>query len=145
VRRAAPIVAAGLLLAVALVLIGRWEASGHAERQNEGIASVKEAVGPLDSPSLRGFRFLARFQCVVYRRGKNEFALELCVDPRGRVVEAIDRRSGETEWWSLREDPDSANVRVDRSEVERLIVRMCPRCQDIFERAKTGAPGPPSG
>jgi hypothetical protein len=145
VRRAVQIAAAALVVAVALVLVGRLEASRHADRQNEGIAKVNQAVGPLDSPSLEGFRFLARFQCLVYRRGANEFALELCVDPEGRVVEAIDRRSGKTRWWSLREDPGAATVRVDRAEVERLIVRMCPRCEDIFERAKTGAPGPPSG
>ena len=57
------------------------------------------------------------------------------------MVEAIDRRSGETEYWSLREDPELATVRVDRSEVERLIVRMCPVCEGIFERDADRAGG----
>jgi hypothetical protein len=128
-----------------LVGIGRWEGSRHANAENKGIERVVQAVGALDSPSLEGFRMLARFQCLVYRRGANRFALELCVDRKGRVVEAIDRRSGETKWWSLREDFDAADVRVDRAEVERLIIRMCEGCAAIFERAKTNAPGPPSG
>lgn len=126
--------AAGLVVAVALVGVGRLERSHHADRQNDGIARVRAAVGPLDSPSLSGFRFLARFQCLVYRRGQNQFALELCVDRHGRVIEAIDRRTGTTKWWSLREDPELADVRVDRAEVERQIVRMCPVCKGIFER-----------
>ena len=133
--------AAGLVVALALVGVGRLERSRHADKQNDGIARVRAAVGPLDSPSLSGFRFLARFQCLVYSRGKNQFALELCVDRQGRVIEAIDRRTGKTTWWSLREDPELASVRVDRAEVERLIVRMCPVCKGIFERDTERADG----
>jgi hypothetical protein len=129
------------LAALVLVGIGRWERARHADDQNEGIARVRAEVGELDSDTLAGFRFLARFQCLVYSRAQNEFALELCVDRDGRVIEAIDRRSGETEYWSLREDVELADVRVDRGEVERLIVRMCPDCAGIFERDEDRADG----
>jgi hypothetical protein len=132
-RRSAIVLAAALVVAALLVGLGRLERSRHAEKQNDGIARVRATVGPLGS-SLSGFRFLARFQCLVYSRGENRFALELCVDRSGRIVEAIDRRSGDTEYWSLREDPELADVRVDRAEVERHIVRMCPVCEGIFER-----------
>ncbi len=132
-RRWAIGLAAALVVAALLVGLGRLERSRHAEEQNDGIARVRATVGPLGS-SLSGFRFLARFQCLVYSRGENRFALELCVDRSGRIVEAIDRRSGDTEYWSLREDPELADVRVDRAEVERHIVRMCPVCEGIFER-----------
>ena len=132
-RRWAIGLAAALVVAALLVGLGRLERSRHAEEQNDGIARVRATVGPLGS-SLSGFRFLARFQCLVYSRGENRFALELCVDRSGRVVEAIDRRSGDAEHWSLREDPELADVRVDRAEVERHIVRMCPVCEGIFER-----------
>jgi hypothetical protein len=131
--RSAIVLAGALVVAALLVGLGRLERSRHADEQNDGIARVRETVGPLGS-SLSGFRFLARFQCLVYARGQNRFALELCVDRSGRIVEAIDRRSGETKYWSLREDPELADVRVDRAEVERHIVRMCPVCQDIFDR-----------
>jgi len=125
--------AVALVAAAVLVGLGRLERSRHADEQNEGIARVRATVGPLGS-SLSGFRFLVRFQCLVYSRGRNTFALELCVDRSGRVVEAIDRRSGEPKHWSLREDPELAEVLVDRAEVERQIVRMCPVCRGIFER-----------
>ena len=130
--------AASVAAALALVVVGRWERGGHADRQNDGIERVRDAVGPLDSATLSGFRFLARFQCLVYARAANRFALELCVDGSGRVVEAIDRRTGETEYWSLREDPELADVVVDRAEVERLIVKMCKDCEGIFERGRAG-------
>ena len=132
-RRLALGLAAALVVAALLVGLGRLERSRHADEQNDGIARVRATVGALGS-SLSGFRFLARFQCLVYSRGENRFALELCVDRSGRVVEAIDRRGGDTEHWSLREDPELADVRVDRAEVERHIVRMCPVCEGIFER-----------
>ena len=132
-RRWGIVLAAALVVAALLVGLGRLERSRHAEEQNDGIARVRATVGPLGS-SLSGFRFLARFQCLVYSRGENRFALELCIDRSGRIVEAIDRRSGDTEYWSLREDPELADVRVDRAEVERHIVRMCPVCEGIFER-----------
>jgi hypothetical protein len=126
--------AAALVVLVALIPIGRWERSRHADHQNDGIERIRAAVGPLDSPTLKGYRFLAKFQCLVYRRGVNDYALELCVDRGGRVIEALDRRTGKTRWWSLREDPTAADVRVDRAEVERLIVKMCPVCEKIFAR-----------
>jgi hypothetical protein len=134
VKRIAVIGGIALVALLVAVAVGRWERARHADRQNDGIARVLSAVGELDSPSLDGFRFLVKFQCLTYGRGSNDYALELCVDRQGRVVEAIDRRSGEPEWWSLREDPGAANVRVDRPEVERLIVRMCPDCKGILER-----------
>jgi hypothetical protein len=123
-----------LVVLLALIPIGRWERSRHADHQDEGIARVRAAVGPLDSPTLKGFRFLGKFQCLVYARGANDFALEVCVDREGRVIEAIDRRTGDTKWWSLREEPTLATVRVDRDEVKRLIVKMCPVCAGIFAR-----------
>lgn len=86
--------------------------------------TVVAAVGPLDNPSLSAFRYLSNFQCLVYRRGADPVALELCVDARGRLVEAIDRRSRERKIWSLRDDPTRSTILLDRAEVDRLLVRM---------------------
>lgn len=88
------------------------------------MADVLAVVGPLDGPTLTAFRFFQDFQCLVYRRNGRRLALELCVDAEGRVVEAIDRRSGETRFWSLRDDPTRSTVHVDRDEVDRLLIRM---------------------
>ena len=113
-----------LVVLVALVPIGAWERERRADDESTGMRSVLQRVGPLDSPELRGFRIFANFECLVYERGRNDFALELCVDDRGRVVEAIDRRDGTAEVWSLREDPSRSEVVVDRAEVNRLLRRM---------------------
>ena len=86
--------------------------------------TVRREIGPLDSPDLRGFRIFVNFHCLVYKRGRNDFALELCVDRHGRVVEAIDRRDGTAEVWSLRDDPTQSELIVDRREVDELLRRM---------------------
>jgi hypothetical protein len=123
-RRLLAGVGAALVAILLLVAIGRWERDRRADEEMEGMQTVLTAVGELDSPSLRGFRVLARFDCLLYERKTNDFALELCVDDEGRVVEAIDRRGDEPQIWSLRDDPTRSDLRVDRREVNRLLLRM---------------------
>src|SRR5581483_4845365 len=96
----------------------------EAHREVHGFEIVQRLIGPLDSPSLSGFRVLPGFDCLTYRRGENVFALELCVDPSGRVVEAIDRRRETRRIWSLRFDPSASGDVVDRAEVDRLLRKM---------------------
>ena len=85
---------------------------------------VRSSVGQLDSPTLSGYRRQPGFDCLVYRRGANPFALELCVDPQGRVVEAIDRRGGRRLIYDLHFDPRASTLTVDRREVDRLLQKM---------------------
>ena len=118
------IVLVAAVVLVALVPIGAWERERRADGESAGMRTVLEAVGPLDSEDLRGFRIFANFDCLVYELGRNDFALELCIDDSGRVVEAIDRREGTAEVWSLRDDPTRSEVVVDRGEVNRLLRRM---------------------
>jgi hypothetical protein len=121
------VLSGGLALVVvlaALVLVGSWERDRRADRESSGIGRVVDEVGALDSPSLRGFRILVNFQCLVYERGRNDFALEVCVDDEGNVVEAIDRRERPIDVWSVRDDPTRSRVRVDRAEVDELLARM---------------------
>ncbi len=127
-RRALVAALAALVLLLALIPVGRWERGRRAEEQVRGMRSVLAAVGPLDQPSLDAFRYLFNFQCLIYKRGLNPFALELCVDFQGRLVEAIDRRSGDPRIWSLRDDPTRSTIRLDRREVERLLRRVCKTC-----------------
>jgi hypothetical protein len=117
----------GVVVALAcfvLVLVGRWERGERAEDQSAGIREIVAAVGPLDDPSLTAYRYFSSFQCLAYRRGRVRLALELCVDWNGRVVEAIDRRSGTLTIRSLRDDPTRSTVRIDRCETDRLLIRM---------------------
>lgn len=123
-RRAVLFVVACVALIGALALLGNFERQRRAHRESDGMRRVLAAVGELDSPSLHGFRLFVRFDCLVYKRGRNGFALEVCVDDQGRVVETIDRRSGKPSIWSLRDDPTKSSVRVDPTEVNRLLRRM---------------------
>jgi hypothetical protein len=123
-RKPAAWVLAALAVAALLVAVGRWERGHRADEQVSGMRGVLAAVGPLDSPGLSAFRYLTNFQCVLYERGGNRVALELCFDADGRLIEAIDRRSGDPEIWSLRDDPSRSTIRVDRAVVDRLLVRM---------------------
>lgn len=109
---------------VAVIGFGRWERSSEIGTENRGIERVRAVVGPLDQPTLSGYRIHPNFDCLVYRRATNPFALELCADHTGRVVEAIDRRRAQRRIYSLRSDPGAATVRLDRGEVDRLIARM---------------------
>lgn len=124
-RRRWVLAAAAVALALlALIPIGLWERGHRADRQVDGMERVLEAVGPLDNPSLTAFRYFNTFQCLVYRRAGLRLALELCFDGDGRLIEAIDRRSGEPAIWSLRDDPTRSTIRVNRVEVDRLLERM---------------------
>ena len=123
-RRLALGVAAAVVALVLLVLVGRHEGSRHADEENRGIARIRRLVGPLDSPPPDLYRLLPEFSCLLWRRDGNKLALELCFDRDGRVVEAIDRRSGTPRISSLREDPSAATVRVDRAEVDRLLRKL---------------------
>ena len=109
---------------VGVVVLGRWERSRNADEQVRGMERVLALVGPLDQPALSGYRVQPNFDCLVYRRGANPFALELCFDRSGRLIEAIDRRRDDREIYSLRSDPSASTARVDRAEVDRLLTRM---------------------
>jgi hypothetical protein len=116
--------AAVLALAAALLVVGRWERRQQVDGQIRGLERIAAAVGPLDQASLTGYRVEAAFDCLVYRRGRNPYALELCFDRAGRLVEAIDRRTARPHYYSLRAEPSASTVRVDRAEVDRLLRRM---------------------
>jgi hypothetical protein len=124
VRRPLAAAAVAIALLAVLVAVGRHEGSSHARDENRKLEDIRRLVGPLDSPSLDAFRLLPQFSCLLYKRDGNRFALELCVDAQGRVVEAIDRRERTPRIASLREAPQDATVRVDRAEVDRLLRKL---------------------
>lgn len=123
-RRLAP---GALVLAVvllALIPLGRWE-RGHAAREEmAGMRRTLALVGPLDSRSLSGFRVFPAFDCLTYRRGTDPFALELCFDHAGRLIETIDRRTSTRHISSLREDPTRSTIRFDPDSIRGLLDKM---------------------
>jgi hypothetical protein len=123
-RRLALVAVAMVAVLAAIAGVGRWEGGRETTREVRGFHIVQRLIGPLDSRTLSGFRVFPAFDCLTYRRGANPFALELCVDPAGRVVEAIDRRRETRRIWSLRYHPRASTDRVDRAEVDRLLRKM---------------------
>lgn len=124
VRRLALATVVLAIALAALVPLGRWERTHAAGEEMTGMRRTLGLVGPLDSRSLSGYRVLPGFDCLTYRRGTNPFALELCVDSAGRLVETVDRRTATRRISSLREDPTRSTIHVDRTEVDRLLHKM---------------------
>jgi hypothetical protein len=120
------VVVAVAAVLVALIPIGRWEARRHARAENAGMRTVIAAIGRFDSASLDAYRqgVGTGFDCLLYKRGANPFALEFCFDSQGRVIEAYDRRGSSPKIWSLREDPSAATIHVDRAPLERLLAAL---------------------
>jgi len=117
------IVAAVLTLA-ALVAVGRWERSRQIHGQAAGMRRILRLIGPLDNPTLAGFRVLPAFDCLTYKREGNPLALEVCVDPAGHVVQAIDRRAVHRHFWTLQFEPSASPVHAPWAEVQRLVKKM---------------------
>lgn len=117
-------VGAAVVVAAGLVLVGLLERSSWVDEEVRGMTRTLAVIGPLDSTALSGYRVLADFDCLVFRRGSNPFALEACVDAEGRVVETIDRRSFERRIHSVRAEPEASTLIVDRALVEVLLDRM---------------------
>jgi len=124
--RPAVLALAAVATLVVLVVVGRWEGRRHARSELAGMRQTLAAVGPLDNRTLTAYRIDidSRFDCLIYKRGSNRLALELCFDRTGRLVETIDRRSGSPKISSLREDPAASTIQVDWAEVVRLLKRL---------------------
>jgi hypothetical protein len=119
--------AAIAIVLLALIPVGRWEARRHARHEVSGIRRVLAAIGPLDQPSLDAYRKGVGnpgLDCLLYKRGTNPFALEICFDAAGRVIEGYDRRGTGPKIWSLREDPTASTVHIDYARAEGLVTRL---------------------
>jgi len=123
-RRASALALAAVVTLAALVAVGRWERSRQIYSQAAGIRRILRLIGPLDNRTLAGFRVLPTFDCLSYKRGGNGLALEVCVDPAGRVVQAIDRRTVHRHFWTLQCDPSASPVHASWPEVQRLVKGM---------------------
>ena len=123
-RRASVLVGATIAILAALVVVGRWERSRQIDDQAAGMRRILGLIGPLNNPTLAGFRTLPAFDCLTYKRGGNGLALEICVDSAGRVVQAIDRRTVDRRFWTLQFEPSLSPVRASWAEVVRLVHKM---------------------
>lgn len=70
------------------------------------------SVHGLRSRALDAYRLAPWFDCLAYSARAGPYALELCFDAQGRLVETIDRRGVKPTIASLREQPSLATLRV---------------------------------
>lgn len=115
---------------VGLFFAGRWERSRAIGAEVRGIERVRATIGPsLDVATLDDYYLTPpltdpQMKCLRYRAGNDPYALQLCFDLQGRLIEAIDERSGEARIWSLRWDPGATRTRVSLAAVDALILQL---------------------
>jgi hypothetical protein len=99
--------------AVACIPVGRWQAQRATAAERQRIEHIAAMVGPIGTRPPTAYR-LAIYDCLLYPVGPDAYALELCFDSHGRLVEAIDRaRIGyQPKVGTLRYDPTQAPIVV---------------------------------
>jgi hypothetical protein len=118
-----------------LVAVGRWEERRAAREQIAGMRTVLTAIGgDIVSPSLSGYRY-GPPDCLAYHDKVMLLALQLCFDPEGRVVQAVDRRPDQPRYYSLEYKPSLSTIRFPPEKVAELVK---------LAASRTGLP-PPAG
>ena len=135
----------GFAAAALLVVVGRLEAAHEHRQMLHGIEAVRRAVGPsVSRPGPTDYVLSPGESCLLYAAAGRSYGLELCIDPYGRVVEAMDRRGTTLRVYSIVTEPDLASLRIPpafvASEINRLHARW-ERLQALARRSSSsGAP-----
>jgi hypothetical protein len=108
-----------VVLAVALVVVGRWEEARSTHDEVRQMRLVVSAVGDLTRRRPTGYR-LGPPDCLAYATPKNLYGLQICFDRSGRIVETVDRRPTQPKYASLVYDPALSTLRVSPALVARL-------------------------
>lgn len=110
-----------VVLVAALAFVGRWEDDRAAGGQLRQIREAFDAAGgKIDSQALSAFRAGPPI-CLFYELGGEPFAIELCFDDEGRLVETADRRSGTPIYSTIVQTPERATVSVDPARLDALL------------------------
>ena len=127
VRRLVTASALIALLGVA-VLYGRAEGRSAVRNQQRQLDRLRKAVGPrLLRPGFTTYDGASGLTCLIYAARGRSLGLELCFDPQGRLVEAVDRRTPNERIASLRWDPASAPSSIAPSLLRAVLARVPPR------------------
>ena len=113
------------VVAVGISLLGRHERATEESFTLEGIAKVRAAIGPsLTRPGPTDYVQDGNLDCLLYGSGDRSYALELCADSQGRIVEAWDRRGLTTSIYTIVPDPGAARLRVGPALFPSLIAQV---------------------
>lgn len=112
--------------ALAVVALGRWERERAVDQERAALLEAFQAVGGhVASRDISAYRLgVGLPDCLVYASGRNPYAISLCFDKRGRLVESVDRRGAEPRYASLVRMPERAPVVVPPVALEALLTRL---------------------
>jgi hypothetical protein len=120
-RRIVAVAVAAVVVLALLVAVGRWEKRRAANKELAGMRTVVAAIGGnIVSPTLSGYRF-GTSDCLAYHGGETLLALQLCFDQDGRLVQAVDRRGSEPQYYSLEYEPSLSTIRFPRATIDKLL------------------------
>jgi hypothetical protein len=120
-RRVGIIAVAVIAAAVVCVAVGRWEKHRAVAKEVAGFHTVLNAIGGrIDVKTLSGWRY-GPPNCLAYHDNIQLFAYQLCFDPQGRVVEAVDRRGPQPVYYSLEYEPSLSPIRFSPALVDQLL------------------------
>lgn len=112
-----------VVVSLVLVALGRHERTTERRYTLEGIANVRALVGNrIGKPD--DFRVGSGLSCLIYPDRGRVFALELCIDAQGRVVEAADRRGSVSRFYTVVEEPSVADEHLSPSFVVKKILAL---------------------
>jgi hypothetical protein len=121
VKRLLAIAVAALAAIALLVAVGRWEERRAARKEMTGMRTVLTAIGGnIVSPRLSGYRF-GPPDCLAYHDRVMLLALQLCFDPQGRLIQAVDRRPDQPVYYSLEYKPTLSTIRFPRKRIDQLL------------------------
>lgn len=120
-RRVAAWAVGAVVVAALVVVVGRWERSRERAHNLHGIELVRRLVGDRVSHPF-DYRVSPGLTCLIYPTAASPIALELCVDPYGRIVEAVDRRGAYPAFYSVTSEPAVATLRLDPTAANRWVL-----------------------
>ena len=123
-RRLLVVTLAAAVALAALAAVGRAERARWIDEEREGITAVVEGIGG---------RFISRtisdtfddywrpgVSCVRYAEGADPYAMQLCFDPRGRLIEAYDERSGGVVIYDLHVEPVESGYQIPLRDIKSI-------------------------
>ena len=122
-RRVATRIAVGVALLALLAGIGRWERARWLDSQRAGIASVLRTIdGRFLHSSLSDLYDdrEGRVSCLRYAAGNDPYAMQVCFDPRGRLVETYDERSGRVVISDLHVEPKATGLGIEIARLKEI-------------------------
>jgi hypothetical protein len=110
-----------VVVAVGLVLLGRWETQHAVDVQSRGMRGVLAAVGGHpDSTRLSGFR-AGPPVCFAYYGPRFLLQYQLCFDSQGRLVESVDRSKVQPVYYSLEYEPKLSQIRFSPARIDQVL------------------------